>query len=174
MLGSHLASEWGSAIGKGTGAMSFLAVKGHRRLGAFMQKGVELDQENALAEIFWYWRYRRDSRHPLNHGSGVSICHSLRASGGLAGHPQRWGETGKGKGCEKEEGALRWKETRRQKAPGDCKCIQSPKRRWGLSLDYFRNADHVACRCMRQSPASDLLRHTLIFYYEFKLCFSDE
>lgn len=54
MLGSHLASEWGSAIGKGTGAMSLLAVKGHRRLGAFMQKGVEPDQENALPEIFWY------------------------------------------------------------------------------------------------------------------------
>lgn len=34
--------------------MSFLAVKGHRRLGAFMQKGVELDQENALPEKFWY------------------------------------------------------------------------------------------------------------------------
>lgn len=41
-------------LGREQGAMRRLEAKGHRRLGAFMQKGVELDGENALPEIFWY------------------------------------------------------------------------------------------------------------------------
>lgn len=105
MLGSHLASEWGSAIGKGTGAMSFLAVKGHRRLGAFMQKGVELDQENALREIFWYWWYRRDSRHPLNHGSGVSSVVPWEQVVGLLVTHRDEERQGKGRAVRKTRGS---------------------------------------------------------------------
>lgn len=84
-----MASEWRSTTGKGAGDMRLPTAKGSGRLRASMQNGVELDQEDALPVTFWYWQCRREREQPLDHGSGVSIYRSLRASGGLAGCPQK-------------------------------------------------------------------------------------